>query len=89
VQELALFSYFENMTKVVNSIYTILNLRRISIIITLNNAVINMWIYEHPNWPNFSWNAETLASRLADIRHRQGRLLGRMEGVYWKNTQKW
>lgn len=40
-----------------------------------------MWIYEYPNWPNFEWNAETLASKLADIRHRQGRLLGRMEGL--------
>ena len=50
-------------------------------LITLNNAVINMWIHEHQNWPNFTWDAETLASKLADIRHRQGRLLGRMEGL--------
>lgn len=40
-----------------------------------------MWIYEHQDWPNFTWDAETLASKLADIRHRQGRLLGRMEGL--------
>lgn len=40
-----------------------------------------MWIHEHQNWPTFIWNAETLASKLADIRHRQGRLLGRMEGL--------
>ncbi|MGY0398725.1 MAG: Fic family protein [Ostreibacterium sp.] len=40
-----------------------------------------MWIHEHQNWPNFAWDAETLASKLADIRHRQGRLLGRMEGL--------
>ena len=40
-----------------------------------------MWIHEHQNWPNFTWDAETLASKLADIRHRQGRLLGRMEGL--------
>jgi len=39
-----------------------------------------MWIHEHQNWPNFTWNAEALASKLADIRHRQGHLLGRMEG---------
>lgn len=48
-------------------------------IITLNNAVINMWIHEHQNWPNFTWDSEILASQLADVRHRQGRLLGRME----------
>lgn len=40
-----------------------------------------MWIHEHQNWPNFTWDAESLASKLADIRHRQGRLLGRMEGL--------
>lgn len=40
-----------------------------------------MWIHEHKNWPVFTWNAEALASKLADIRYRQGRLLGRMEGL--------
>jgi len=40
-----------------------------------------MWIHEHQNWPNFTWDVESLASKLADIRHRQGRLLGRMEGL--------
>jgi Fic family protein len=40
-----------------------------------------MWIHEHQNWPAFKWDAEALASKLADIRHRQGRLLGRMEGL--------
>ena len=40
-----------------------------------------MWIHEHPDWPTFTWDAEALASKLADLRHRQGRLLGRMEGL--------
>lgn len=40
-----------------------------------------MWIHEHQNWPNFTWDAEALNSKLADVRHRQGRLLGRMEGL--------
>ena len=40
-----------------------------------------MWIYEHHNWPNFNWDVGVLISKLADIRHRQGRLLGRMEGL--------
>ena len=59
----------------------ILTLRRIKCGITLNNAVINMWIHEHQNWPDFKWDTGVLASKLADIRHRQGRLLGRMEGI--------
>ena len=40
-----------------------------------------MWIHEHQDWPNFMWDARALAFKLADIRHRQGRLLGRMEGL--------
>ena len=40
-----------------------------------------MWIHKHQNWPNFTWDAEVLAFKLADIRYRQGRLLGRMEGL--------
>ena len=38
-------------------------------------------MHEHQDWPSFTWDAESLASKLADVRHRQGRLLGRMEGL--------
>ena len=58
------------------------------IIITVNYAVISMWIHEHQNWPDFTWNVETLASGLADLRHRQGRLLGRMEGLGFELKQE-
>ena len=40
-----------------------------------------MWIHEHQNWSNFTWDSETLFCKLADIRYRQGRLFGRMEGL--------
>ena len=40
-----------------------------------------MWIHNHKNWPNFNWNTEKLASKLADIRYRQGLLLGKMKGL--------
>ena len=40
-----------------------------------------MWIHEHQNWPNVTWDAKALTSKLADVRHRQGRLLGRMESL--------
>lgn len=40
-----------------------------------------MWIYQHPNWPNFTWDKSILDSKLAAVRYRQGRLLGRMEGL--------
>jgi Fic family protein len=40
-----------------------------------------MWIHEHDNWPDFTWDAKALASKFASVRHQQGRLLGRMEGL--------
>jgi Fic family protein len=40
-----------------------------------------IWIHEQPGWPNFTWDHATLALHLADVRHRQGRLLGRMDAL--------
>jgi len=40
-----------------------------------------MYIYQRPEWPCLTWNREQLAELLADVRHRQGRLLGRMEAL--------
>jgi len=39
------------------------------------------YIHERPRWPAFSWNFERVSPRLVDVRHRQGRLIGRMEGL--------
>ncbi len=40
---------------------------------------MNRYIHELPNWPNFQWNQKKLFRPLATLRHRQGRLMGRME----------
>ena len=40
-----------------------------------------VYIHLRKEWPALRWNAETLAVLLADTRHIQGRLLGRMEGL--------
>ena len=37
------------------------------------------YIHEREDWPNLHWQDETLATALAHVRHRQGRLIGRME----------
>jgi Fic family protein len=37
------------------------------------------FIHELSAWPNLTWDAAKLSPLLADVRHRQGRLLGRME----------
>ncbi|MEI7807970.1 MAG: Fic family protein [Verrucomicrobiota bacterium] len=38
-----------------------------------------MYIHERKEWPEFRWNQSALTGRLAEVRHAQGRLLGRME----------
>jgi Fic family protein len=40
-----------------------------------------MYIHERKDWPEFHWNQAALAKRLAEVRHAQGRLLGRMEAL--------
>lgn len=39
------------------------------------------YIHELPDWSKFYWDANALADRLAAVRHRQGRLIGRMESL--------
>ena len=37
-----------------------------------------MYIHELPDWPHFRWNNEALAKPLAEVRHRQGVVIGHM-----------
>lgn len=39
------------------------------------------YIHELSEWPKFHWKQEGLAKQLAGVRHRQGRLIGRMQGL--------
>ena len=39
------------------------------------------YIHEKPDWPKLRWDNAQLLPLLADVRHRQGLLLGRMEGL--------
>ena len=41
----------------------------------------NKYIHQRSDWHRFHWNAAIKAEPLASTRHRQGRLLGRMEGL--------
>src|SRR5271170_6605740 len=40
-----------------------------------------MYIHERKEWPEFYWDQAKLAGLLANVRHQQGRLLGRMEAL--------
>jgi len=39
------------------------------------------YIHGLKNWPEFRWDAETIVPLLADVRHKQGLLLGRMSSL--------
>ncbi len=39
------------------------------------------YIHELPAWPEFRWNEKIFAHLLAEVRHRQGRVLGKMESL--------
>jgi len=39
------------------------------------------YIYQLPDWPKFTWDQEAIAGQLAAVRHRQGRLIGRMQAL--------
>ena len=40
-----------------------------------------IYIHEQADWPRLHWRREALVDLLADVRHRQGRLIGRMENL--------
>jgi len=39
------------------------------------------YIYRLAEWPRFRWNTERVARRVAEVRHRQGKLIGHMEAL--------
>jgi Fic family protein len=39
------------------------------------------YIHKRKDWPHFQWRQEKLVEPLVALRHRQGRLIGRMEGL--------
>jgi len=47
-----------------------------------------MYIHELTDWPHFHWNNEVVAKLLAEVRHKQGLLLGRMEALGFNFRQE-
>lgn len=39
------------------------------------------WIWQQPDWPNFTWKADVLATRLQACAEAQGRLLGMASAI--------
>jgi Fic family protein len=47
-----------------------------------------LFIHQLSNWPNFIWDRNELAEKLAGVRHQQGRLIGRLEGLGFPMQQE-
>lgn len=47
-----------------------------------------MYIHEREGWPNLTWRSDALAQPLGAVRHRQGRLAGRMAALGFESRQE-
>lgn len=47
-----------------------------------------MYIHEQGDWPRFRWDQAALAEILAATRHRQGRLIGKMEALGFRPREE-
>src|SRR3978361_757267 len=41
------------------------------------------YIHQLSDWPKFTWDQPSLVNQLAAVRHRQGRLIGRMQALWF------
>ena len=49
---------------------------------------MSRYIYEWFDWPRFTWDRESIAAPLADVRFRQGKVLGYMRGLGFELKQE-
>jgi len=47
----------------------------------MRRIAAGQYIHEKAQWPTFRWDHRRISQLLVDVRHRQGRLIGRMEGL--------
>ncbi len=43
-----------------------------------------MYIYQRKTWPDFTWDLSKFSTRLGELRHRQGKIHGQMQGMGFK-----
>jgi Fic family protein len=43
-----------------------------------------MYLYQLANWPEFTWDYNQLATKLGEVRHKQGKILGQMNAAGFK-----
>ncbi len=45
---------------------------------------MKIYIYQHSDWPKFKWDSNTILLLLSNVRHLQGKLVGKMETLGFK-----
>ena len=50
--------------------------------------MVPAYIHQRPEWPCFKWRDDSVLERLAGVRHRQGRLTGRMESLGFERSRE-
>lgn len=45
---------------------------------------MKIYIYQQSDWPTFNWDSKSLLSPLSNVRHLQGKLVGKMEALGFK-----
>ncbi|CAM2938482.1 DUF4172 domain-containing protein [Flavobacterium frigoris] len=40
-----------------------------------------MYIHQKKDWPKFTWDPDAITPLLGEVRHRQGKILGVMQGL--------
>ncbi|HPB57213.1 MAG TPA: Fic family protein [Bacteroidales bacterium] len=79
-----IFSYFAEIKIIIlrkNTKNSSFILRK-SYIFALSIAMImGLYIYQHENWTDFKWDEKKISPLLAEVRHLQGRLLGKMSSL--------
>jgi Fic family protein len=45
---------------------------------------MKVYIYQQSDWPNFTWDSDAIIAPLAQVRHLQGKVVGKMESLGFK-----
>src|SRR5262245_48351582 len=62
-------------------LYSPHRMRRMRPLFAAKDHQVPTYIHELEEWPDFRWDERRLLEPLARVRHRQGRLIGHMQGL--------
>jgi Fic family protein len=66
---------------VLNTIIFVFLQRKEKLFVSNPDMKTPYWIWQYDEWPRFCWNNDSIIAPLAQVREKQGRLLGLMDGL--------